>query len=170
MPVTTRKGDAGTTDMFDGRRVSKASLDIELMGALDETSAFLGFAKTQVAAGDLEFRDELHSMQKDLYSLMGAFCSPDSLQDTVSRQLPKLDTRTAALQTLADRLAGFIVPGESPLEGAMHLARVVCRRGERVAVRKAEEDPRYQPLATYLNRLSDVCFLLAVRSRGQAQG
>ena len=156
--------------MFDGRRVSKASLDIELMGALDEVNAFVGFAKSQVAAGDYEFRDELHYLQRDMYSLMGAYSSPDSLRATAARLLPGLDAKTAALQPLADSLTGFIVPGESGLESALHLVRVVCRRGERVAVRKAQEDPRYQPLATYLNRLSDVCFLLAVRSRGQSQG
>ena len=167
MPVTTRKGDDGSTDTFDGRRVSKASLDIELMGALDETNAFLGFAKAHVPAGDVNFRDELHSLQKDLCSLMGAYSASDALRSTVKQLLPGLDTKTTALQPLADSFTGFIVPGETVLEGALHLARVVCRRAERIAVRKAQEDQRYHPLATYLNRLSDVFFLFAVRSRSR---
>lgn len=167
MTVSTRRGDDGNTDTFDGRRISKTSLDIELIGSLDETNSFIGHARAQANAGGFPGGGELHSLQKELYELMGAYSVPATLRAVATRLLPGMDERSTLLQPLADRRPGFIVPGDSVFESALHLARTVCRRTERIAVRKAQDDVHYQPLAAYLNRLSDVMFLLALQSRGE---
>lgn len=168
MSITTRKGDEGMTDTFDGRRVSKDSLDIELVGVLDETNSAIGFAKSLVAAGQYEFRDTLHYRQKDIMALMGACSSPGSLAAVAQRLMPVLDGEVAALDSQTEGMTGFVVPGSTPPEGALHVARTVCRRAERLAVRKAGEDDRYQPLVRCLNRLSDVLFLYAMQARSGA--
>jgi cob(I)alamin adenosyltransferase len=165
MSVTTRRGDEGMTDTFDGRRVSKDSLDIELMGSLDEINSAIGFAKALMSADRFESREALHYRQKDIMSLMGVFCTPSTLENAVARLLAQLDGEVEALDSLTAEMSGFVIPGETPAEGALHVARTVCRRSERLAVRKAEENLSYQPLVRYLNRLSDVLFLYSLRER-----
>jgi cob(I)alamin adenosyltransferase len=165
MSITTRRGDEGMTDTLDGRRVSKASLDIELVGALDELNSSVGFARALIGSPPQAFPETLLARQKEVMELMGALSQPEALSAKAQDLLTALDGEVEALNGETDNLRGFVVPGENPAEGALQVARTVCRRAERVAVQKAEEDPRYRPLVRWLNRLSDVLFLYALQAR-----
>ena len=166
--VTTKTGDMGTTDMWDGRRVSKASLDINAMGALDELNSVIGLVKVQFSKTnerENKFRNEFNELQKTIMYLMGDYCYPYKLELSAKDFLNFLDAEILKLESEIVMEGAFIVPGTNNLDAHIDFARTVCRRVERVIVKKLEEDASYQCLATAINRLSDYFFLLSVKFR-----
>lgn len=163
MAVTTRNGDEGMTDTFDGRRVSKTSPDIELIGTMDELNSAIGLAKSLICVSEFEFRESLHYRQKEIMTLMGSIDDAAANAANGTRLLAVLEAEVERLEPEAAGLKSFVIPGETPCDGALHVARTVCRRCERLAVRKADANARYRPLARYLNRLSDVLYFYALR-------
>ncbi len=139
MAIYTKKGDRGQTGLFDGRRVPKDDAVIEAVGAVDELNAAIGAAT-----------DKLGDVQKDLFAIgsqLAGYKPKVDLEKRVAEMEKEIDKMWGKLPPLRN----FILP-----RGQLHLARVVCRRAERVVVR-AKAEFAYQ----YLNRLSDYLFCLA---------
>ena len=172
--IYTRTGDDGDTGLFGGERVRKDDARVEAYGTVDELNAVLGIARAQ--AEDLELRDILAAFQDRLFAVGADIATPMETATqrgrvSVERIAPE---RVEALELLIDRFEGelppltrFILPGGSALAAALHLARVVCRRAERRCVtlahlEEAAERPALNPeVVRYLNRLSDLLFVLA---------
>jgi cob(I)alamin adenosyltransferase len=162
--IYTKTGDAGETSLFDNTRVSKADQRVDAYGEVDELNACLGVAR---AAGvDAEMAALIERLQKNLFALGARLADPSA---RISARVTKAaigDADIAVLEETIDRLESelpplraFILPGGSPAGAALHLARTVCRRAERRAVALGGE---VEPVVvTYLNRLSDLLFVMA---------
>ena len=177
MKVYTRTGDDGTTGLFGGDRVAKSHPRIAAYGTVDETNAVLGVARAHLssaAPGDNRGLGALLArLQEELFVLGGDLASPHSTKYPVPRIEPG---HVAALEADIDRLEEgvaplkhFILPAGSPTAAALHLGRTVARRAERLVVELAALEPISAPAATYLNRLSDLLFVMA-RAANAAEG
>ncbi len=156
--IYTRTGDDGSTGLGDGRRVDKDSLRVEAYGTVDELNSIVGM----VLVHDIPepVRQCLVSVQHDLFDLGGELCLPDTQlikAAFVTRLENQLDQFNADLPMLKD----FILPGGGAAAAQCHLARTVCRRAERRAVALAREEPVSPTSVKYLNRLSDLLFVIA---------
>ena len=155
--IYTRTGDAGTTGLGDGSRVSKNSLRIEAIGAVDELNSAIGVLLAETLAETV--RRCLLDVQHDLFDLGGELSIPGytSIGDShVTRLEGVLDRFNANLPALKE----FILPGGSRAAALCHVARTVCRRAERRVVALAAAEPLSPPMQRYLNRLSDLLFVL----------
>ena len=165
MRVYTRKGDDGTTGLLFGGRVSKASIRIELNGAVDEAQAALGMARAEAGPGS-ELDDLLVSLERDLWVLMAEVATaPDNrhkLKAGISLVTPEMVAALEArIDDLSDRTvmpAEFVVPGQNRRAACLDLARTVVRRAERVLATEPMEGSQVGP---YLNRLSDLVWTMA---------
>jgi cob(I)alamin adenosyltransferase len=156
--IYTRTGDDGSTGLGNGERVQKDDLRVEAYGTIDELNSVLGV----VQACDLPdtATDLLAEIQQKLFDLGGELCIPETatLNDNdVDRLEVELDKLNAALPPLKD----FILPGGNPAAAACHLARAVCRRAERRVISLASQEQVNEYSVRYLNRLSDLLFVLA---------
>jgi cob(I)alamin adenosyltransferase len=156
--IYTRTGDAGTTGLADGSRVAKNAPRIEAIGTVDELNSVIGV----LLAEDLpaEARILLNDVQNDLFDLGGELSVPGHtlMSEAHSKRLEDaLDAFNAKLPALKE----FILPGGSRAASLAHVARTVCRRAERTLVALSKTDPLAPPLLQYLNRLSDLLFVLA---------
>jgi len=157
--IYTRTGDTGTTGLGDGTRVPKDSLRVEAYGAVDECNSALGMvlAVPDVPAG---LREVLTEVQHDLFDLGGELCIPGHRAITdaqIDRLESDLDRFNAGLPPLKE----FILPGGGPAAAACHLARAIARRAERRTWTLAREETVAPELLRYLNRLSDLLFVIA---------
>jgi cob(I)alamin adenosyltransferase len=160
--ISTFTGDGGETDLLGGGRVPKDHPRIECLGALDELNTFLGDARTAVKkprTGTL-----LLEIQKELFILAGIIAAPDTAEPGKPPAAAPDDERlTAWVRELEETLPvrGFVIPGSNPASAKLDIARTVCRRAERrlVALNRLEGVPG--SLFRYLNRLSDLLFMLA---------
>lgn len=170
MRLFTGKGDAGKTDLL-GERVGKDDPRIGLIGALDETTSFIGFARALSA--DARANEWAIEVQRDLYQIMAELAFVDDLRPDA--YVLKAE-RVARLEELTDQLSGeielprhFIVPGETVAGGAFDVARTVARRAERDAVTLLAAGHTLNPeIVRYLNRLSSLLFMLARAEERQA--
>ena len=156
--IYTRTGDAGTTGLGDGTRIAKDSLRIEAIGAVDELNSVLGVLLAEPIPDDV--RAGLHDIQHDLFDLGGELSIPGYASvgpQHVTRLENELDRHNAALAPLKE----FILPGGTSAAALAHVARTVCRRAERSLIRLAAVEAVSEPSRIYLNRLSDLLFVLA---------
>lgn len=157
--IYTRTGDDGTTGLGDGQRIAKDDLRVEAFGTVDEANSAVGMVLA-VAELPQEVVACLVRIQHDLFDLGGELCIPGYTAITagyVARLEQELDGFNAGLPPLKD----FILPGGGPAAAACHLARTVTRRAERSVWTLAKRDPVNLESARYLNRLSDLLFVLA---------
>ena len=163
--IYTRTGDDGGTGMADGSRVDKDDTRVEAFGTVDELNSLLGV----LAAQDLpaEVRTQLNEIQHDRFDLGAELCVPD-LETISDRQVERLETWLDAMNADLDYLKEFILPGGTPAASYAHLARTVCRRAERRLVTLARSAQLNAAGLRYLNRLSDVLFVLARHLNKQA--
>jgi cob(I)alamin adenosyltransferase len=157
--IYTRTGDDGTTGLGDGSRVAKESLRVEAYGSVDEANSAVGVVLSTPAL-PAEIKRCLTDVQHDLFDLGGELCIPGHRLITaayVERLEQELDGFNAALPPLKD----FILPGGSPAAAACHVARAVCRRAERRCWSLARAERVAPDALIYLNRLSDLLFVLA---------
>ena len=155
--IYTRTGDNGTTGLGDGTRVAKDSLRIDAMGDVDELNSVIGLMLTETVPDILV--DTLTQIQHDLFNLGGEICIPDY----VILQQANIDNLEEAIDTLNDELAPlkeFILPGGTKAAAFCHLARTVCRRAERKLITLARDEKVTTISLKYLNRLSDLLFVL----------
>jgi len=156
--IYTRTGDGGETGLGDGSRVAKNSLRVEAIGAVDELNCSVGMLLAEPLADDL--RDALVGVQHDLFELGGELSIPGHERIApahVARLEQLLDHYNADLPPLKD----FILPGGSRTASLCHLARAVCRRAERQLVAGASSEHFGTYAIQYLNRLSDLLFVLS---------
>jgi len=162
MKIYTKTGDAGETGLFGGGRVPKDDPRVSAYGDVDELNAWIGFA-VAIHLPDFESRI-LEAVQRDLFAIGAELATPDATKlrtalgaDTVGALEQVIDSYDPKLKPLKN----FILPGGSPKGAALHVARTVCRRAERSVVALARSQ-RINPLIVqYLNRLSDLLFVLA---------
>jgi cob(I)alamin adenosyltransferase len=162
--IYTRTGDTGETSLFDGTRVSKSDSRVDAYGEVDELNAWLGLARASRLDDDLDA--EIVQLQRDLFALGAQLADPaDKITDRVTKAALG-DNDVARLEQVIDRLEAdlpplrrFILAGGSPAGAALHVARTVCRRAERRMV--ALQPPVDAVLVRYVNRLSDLLFVLA---------
>lgn len=156
--IATRTGDDGSTGLGDGSRTSKDSLRIAAIGDVDELNSTLGLLLTEPMPAEL--RDALLGIQHDLFDLGGELAIPgyDNLADT---QVARLDALLEQYNSQLPRLAEFILPGGSRAAAIAHVTRTVCRRAERAVVALGRSEAVRPSLRQYLNRLSDLLFVLA---------
>jgi cob(I)alamin adenosyltransferase len=168
--IYTRTGDDGTTGLADGSRVPKYDLRIETFGTVDEASSAIALVLAETDLPEA-IRAPLLSVQNDLFEVGAELSMPD---------YPGVDARdVAALEDVLDKLNAdlpplkeFILPGGDRAAAACHLARTICRRAERRATELAEREPVSRHLVAYLNRLSDLLFVMArvlARRNGAAE-
>jgi cob(I)alamin adenosyltransferase len=160
--IYTRGGDRGETSLGDGSRVSKLDGRIAAFGTVDELNSILGV----VLAGDVpgEIREVLERLQNELFDVGADLSVPFGIADRLRVAQSQID----ALEADCDRfnaelpeLRSFVLPGGSETAARLHVARAVCRRAERVALDAAEQVELNPLVPVYLNRLSDLLFILA---------
>jgi cob(I)alamin adenosyltransferase len=167
--IYTRAGDAGETSLGDGSRVPKTDPRIEAYGTVDELNSFVGFALAAPGLPD-EYRPWLEQIQNDLFDLGADLSVPlgderERLR-VVQAQVERLETLCDAVNAQLAPLKSFVLPGGGEAATRLHLTRTVCRRAERCAVALAE-GAEINPVAlAYLNRLSDLLFILARAASG----
>ncbi|KJK24073.1 ATP--cobalamin adenosyltransferase [Burkholderiaceae bacterium 16] len=156
--IATRTGDAGTTGLGDGSRTSKDSLRIAAIGDVDELNSNLGVLLTETLPEDV--RSALLHIQHDLFDLGGELSIP-GYELVKPEQVLQLDEWLAHYNASLPRLAEFILPGGSRAAAVAHVCRTVCRRAERALVALGAQEALNEAPRQYLNRLSDLLFVLA---------
>lgn len=167
MKIYTKTGDDGTTGLFGGGRVPKTSPRIEAYGTVDELNSTIGIACVQSAA---VFAELLQRIQEELFVLGGDLATPLSTRSDYA--VPRIgDDEVRALERAIDEheaelpeLKKFILPGGSSLAAHLHHARTVCRRAERCVIALSQLEEIGSSDIIYLNRLSDLLFVLARRA------
>ncbi|MBU6206301.1 MAG: cob(I)yrinic acid a,c-diamide adenosyltransferase [Alphaproteobacteria bacterium] len=168
--IYTRTGDDGTTGLVDGSRLLKDSPRMAAIGDVDELNGAIGLAALHVE-GDALIR--LRRIQNDLFDLGADLATPgtdfapsEMVLRIMPAQVKRLEDELDAMNAALKPLTSFILPGGSPASAALHLARSVCRRAERVAVAAAREVALNPQALKYLNRLSDYLFVMARANNG----
>ncbi len=173
--IYTRGGDEGKTSLGDGTRLAKFDLRVAAYGEIDEANSVLGVAMLHIL--DPDVRAILLHIQNDLFDLGADLCRP-SRKGTASQPLRVTPAQVLWLEETIDRfneplapLTSFVLPGGRPAASYLHLARTVTRRAERSAVELSERQPETVNPAVlhYLNRLSDLLFVLARYSNDQGK-
>ncbi|HZI26602.1 MAG TPA: cob(I)yrinic acid a,c-diamide adenosyltransferase [Gemmatimonadaceae bacterium] len=167
MKIYTKTGDAGDTGLFGGGRVGKDHPRVEAYGDVDELNATLGLVRALEPMPRID--EVIVPIQRDLFSIGALLATPDRDKMRASLEKARIDdTRIRELELAIDQcetelepLRSFIVPGGTAKAAALHVARTVCRRAERrvVALQQTEELPSL--VVIYLNRVSDLLFMLA---------
>ena len=169
--IYTRTGDAGTTGLVDGSRLPKHAPRMQAVGDVDEANSAIGLAV--LAIGDAPEAAWLTTIQNDLFDLGADFATPIPEGEDepwalriVATQVKRLEDQIDAMNADLAPLDSFILPGGSPAAAAVHLARAITRRAERSATAAAAEVALNPQALAYLNRLSDLLFVLARRLNG----
>jgi cob(I)alamin adenosyltransferase len=172
MKLYTKTGDDGTTGLFGGGRVPKASARVAAYGTVDETNAAIGVARATSLDGPTD--DVLARVQDDLFTLGAELACVPGKENKLSMALlgeadiERLERAIDDADAACPPLRSFVLPGGSPQAAALHVARTVCRRAER-AVLALDDAPLRRELLVYLNRLSDLLFAQA-RQANQVAG
>jgi cob(I)alamin adenosyltransferase len=156
--IATRTGDDGTTGLGDGSRTDKHALRVQAMGDVDELNSQLGMLLCEELPSTL--RDELVTVQHDLFDLGGELSIPGFALMT-DGQVARLDALLEKYNATLPPLQEFILPGGSRAAAQSHVCRTVCRRAERSIVALAHEEKIHARLGQYVNRLSDLLFVLS---------
>lgn len=170
MKLYTRTGDRGETGLYGADRVSKAHPRVEAYGTVDEVNSLLGLARAHLHAGEQQDADldgDLAYLQNALFDLGADLATRE--ESPYSKNISRIDAEDVAhLEGLIDRyqeevppLTQFIHPGGTPVAATLQLARAVARRAERDVVRLSHEEPVNDFARVYLNRLSDLLFVMA---------
>jgi len=164
--IYTKRGDQGETDLMGGGRVSKDCARVEAYGAVDELNACLGRCAAESEHEDL--REIIQEIQSLLFDLGGYLAAPDaerrekaSIPQPEDPDVDRLEAHIDALEGELEPLKCFILPGGTLAAAALHLARTVCRRAERREVALHKLEPLSVAALRYLNRLSDLLFVMA---------
>ena len=166
MKIYTKGGDKGETGLFGGERVSKDSERIEAYGTIDELNSFIGLAATEI--NDQKVRSVLDKIQNYLF-ILGADLSSPEIEENKKKNIPRiikehcndLEKEIDFYDSLNDELRNFIIPGGDKGASLLHVCRTICRRGERKVVSLNKEEKIGNNIIIFLNRLSDLFFVLA---------
>lgn len=164
MKLYTKTGDDGTTGLFGGGRVPKASARVAAYGTTDETNAAVGMARATPL--DSAMDEVLARVQEDLFTLGAELACVPGRENKLTMALlgdadiARLERAIDEADAVCPPLKSFVLPGGSPQAAALHVARTVCRRAER-SVLAMDDTPARRDVVVYLNRLSDLLFALA---------
>jgi cob(I)alamin adenosyltransferase len=173
--IYTRTGDDGTTGLVTGERRVKSDLRIEAFGTVDEANACIGLARIHTAQAHPDLDQMLERIQNDLFDLGADLATPEGVQiegyeplRIVASQVARVEADIDTLNAGLEPLRSFVLPGGSPASAALHLARTVTRRAERVmvAASRAEGETIGAPALQYINRVSDFLFVAARAANG----
>lgn len=174
MKIYTKKGDGGETGLIDGSRVRKDDIRVAAYGDVDELNAVIGVVLTLV--NDEPLRALLIEIQSDLFALGAQLADPTAQVGArrakaavTAERVTRLEAAIDAADASLPPLTAFILPGGSPLAAQLHLARAACRRAERAVTTLAARHPPDPLVLAYVNRLSDLLFVLA-RQANHAAG
>lgn len=159
MPIYTKTGDTGQTSLFGGKRVLKCEELVDVYGSIDELNCWVGNIKSQIQEIDVEIF--LEAIQSDLFTIGSHLAGWKSDIGQLPKRVHEMEARIDVLDDTFPKLRNFILPGGTLLASSIHLARAICRRVERQTVslgQKQKVDPK---ILVYLNRLSDLFFMLA---------
>lgn len=167
MPIYTKTGDKGETSLFGGIRVSKSAVQVDAYGSVDELNSWVGFLITEISLP--EKKEFLTKIQSDLFILGGTLAGWKSDLSPLSTRVTEMEVEIDAMEVEMPKLQSFILPGGTKAAATSHLARSVCRRVERQIVGLLGKQPsaislqptEQQAILQYLNRLSDLFFVLA---------
>ena len=167
MKIYTKTGDKGDTGLIDGSRISKSDLRIIAYGVVDEANSHIGLIISNIERNSIfdDVKKILLNVQQDLFVLGAELANPNTLKDdnmlvkremisTIEKYIDKFESELAPL-------SNFILPGGSIESSLFHICRTVVRRAETSAVALAKEQKINQEILTYLNRISDLFFVLA---------
>lgn len=157
--IVTKTGDGGETGLGDGSRVSKSSERIHAIGDVDELNSWMGLLRAELIADD-DLQPLLHQIQHDLFDLGGELSVP-GFYALSEELLQDIEDNLEALNDTLPALKDFILPGGNRCAACAHMARTVCRRAERSLVEMARTETVSSLALRYLNRLSDLLFILA---------
>jgi cob(I)alamin adenosyltransferase len=175
--IYTRSGDDGTTALGSGKRVPKHHARIWAFGTVDETNAAIGVARLDLGPEHTQIDKMLGRIQNDLFDLGADLCVPESGKADealriVQSQVDRLEAEIDELNSELDTLRSFILPGGARAAAALHAARTICRRAERLMAELASGDDEMVGEAAlhYINRLSDFLFVASryVNGKGKA--
>ncbi|MCD6735360.1 MAG: cob(I)yrinic acid a,c-diamide adenosyltransferase [Burkholderiaceae bacterium] len=156
--IATRTGDDGSTGLGDGSRTGKDSRRIDAIGSVDELNSTIGLLQVEALPDGV--RTALTDIQHDLFDLGGELCIP-GLENLPETRVARLDELLEKYNADLPRLQEFVLPGGSRPAALAHVARTVCRRAERAIVALGREEPVRPVCRQYLNRLSDLLFVLS---------
>ena len=167
--IYTRTGDAGTTGIHGGERVAKDDVRIEANGALDELNCHIGIIRSMLpeqSGQGISFDAPLQECQQILMALMSLVATPSAKRAQNPNSLPEslipdIESQIDRFTAEAGESVHFILPGGTPLAARMQLARAVCRRAERRLWTLHRQDPLPEEILRYINRLSDLLFMMA---------
>ncbi|MEM8926712.1 MAG: cob(I)yrinic acid a,c-diamide adenosyltransferase [Bacteroidota bacterium] len=168
MKIYTRKGDKGTTGVFGGKRTAKNGARMECLGTLDEVNSTIGLLRSKLGS-EHSWQKNLHRIQKDLMDMMSHLARPSDSKKENPNPRPVdgaefceqwIDELEGAMSSPSDY---FLLPGGNEISALCHVCRTQMRRGERTLFSLADEDPDCVEdyIAAYINRLSDLFFILA---------
>jgi cob(I)alamin adenosyltransferase len=167
--IYTKTGDDGTTGLASGSRVRKDDLRVETYGTIDEANAAMGVAVTHCSPNDplaARLGELLKMMQQDLFDAGADLSTPIAKDEKPGKKLRIVEAQTLRLERTIDEfndqlapLNSFVLPGGTPLSAALHVARTIVRRAERLSVALAAKEEVNQEAIRYLNRLSDLLFV-----------
>ena len=166
--LTTKIGDKGKTRLGTNEMVSKSSLEIHVLGELDELSSVLGMVK--VSGQSEDFKSDIENIQNDIFNIGGEVSLGNSGDKLLKED--RIDILEKEIENITNKLSPlkeFLLPGENGLSSKIHHARSVCRRAERSLVALTEKKSYRYIWIQYLNRLSDYLFVLA-RKSGKVEG
>lgn len=176
--IYTRTGDDGSTGLGDGSRVPKFDVRVEAYGTVDETNSAIGVARLGLASRP-DIDAMLMAIQNDLFDLGADLCTPDRGEPLgyeplrmVEAQVTRIEQDIDCLNARLQPLKSFVLPGGTPAAAALHLARTICRRAERLMVALASTDTAAVsgPALRYINRLSDFLFVAARAANADGTG
>ena len=160
MKIYTKSGDDGTTGLFRGPRVRKDDVRVEAYGSVDELNAVIGVARATCPDGESD--RILARLQQDLFAMGADLATPDlEAPFQVAHRADWLEREIDRLESVLPPLTNFILPTGTATSAALHHARVVCRRAERRVVTLAQQTTKLSGILIYLNRASDLLFVLA---------
>lgn len=164
MGIYTRTGDKGKTSLYAGKRISKANIRVEAYGSVDELNSAIGVALAHL--GSEELKSELIKIQSDLFEIGGRLSNPTrsknlKLGNHLKKRVKNFEKTIDKLAAGLPKLSNFILPGGGKAGSFLHLARTVSRRAERRIVKLAEEENVDLEIIIYMNRLSDLLFMMA---------
>jgi cob(I)alamin adenosyltransferase len=159
MSIYTRTGDTGTTALFGGKRVLKCEELVDVYGSLDELNSWVGLVASQIEVVDVQHF--LASIQSDLFTIGSVLAGWKGNLNKVEKRVPEMEARIDAMEKDLPKLNNFILPGGSQLGAHAHVTRSICRRVERQTVALSQKQTVNPVILKYLNRLSDLFFMLA---------
>jgi cob(I)alamin adenosyltransferase len=171
MKLYTKTGDDGTTGLFGGARIEKASVRVSAYGTVDELNAAVGMARATKLTEDAE--SVLAGVQVDLFTLGAELATVPGKEGKLNMSLisdadaERLERAIDAAEAPLEPLKNFVLPGGSPQGAALHMGRTICRRAERELLSINDPAPRRE-LVIYLNRLSDLLFVMARKANMDA--